>query len=453
MLTLSQNGRDRLVVLHQLQQHQLSLTEGARRLGVGLRHARRFLRRFEREGDAVVVHGLRGRASNRRLDDGLRERALAKAGEERYEDFGPTLLSEHLARDPAIGLVHHSTLRLWMVEAELWKPAERGKRHRKRRERRSALGELVLMDTSEHDWLEGRSPDKLVLIAMIDDATSRLFCRFFPKDTGAANRRLIIDYLQSFGRMGALYTDQAGHFGNSRRTNRRDTTLEEREAEATMSVIRRGLDALGIELILALSPQAKGRVERLFGTLQDRLIKEMRIAGICSLQDANRFLEEEFIPFWQGRFTVEPVLPADAHRPLPQDADLLALFAETEQRVIRADFTFRYKNVHYQIEKPEAKPSMPKSRITIEERLDGTRCFVWKGRYLPTTALPAAPEPRKPDPKPRRIPAPRPVPADHPWRKKPFLVGKGVRRPPQVVASAALRPDTPVERRVVAHSH
>ncbi len=185
MLTLSLRDRDRLFVLRQLADGLLSVSEAARRLHLGDRHTRRLLRRFEREGDAAVIHRLRGRPSNRRLDSERRMLALERAGETGYRDFGPTLLSEHLEREPAIGFVHPSTLRLWMIDKQLWEVQPRKLRHRKRRERRSAFGELVLMDSSIHAWLEERSSEEITLIAMIDDATSRLFARFVPRDTGA----------------------------------------------------------------------------------------------------------------------------------------------------------------------------------------------------------------------------------------------------------------------------
>jgi hypothetical protein len=444
VLTLSQRDRDRLVLLHQVHQGQLSVSEGARRAGLGLRHFRRLLRRFEAEGDGVVGHGLRGRVSNRRVSSEVRERALEKAREEMYRDFGPTLLSEPLEREGI--LVHPHTRRAWMIQEDLWRPRRQGQRQRKRRERRAALGELVRMDTSLHRWLEGRSDEEIVLIAMIDDATSRLYARFFARDTGAANRRLITDYLRAHGRMGALYADRASHFqAHFRATERKEAD----EAEA-LTLIRRALDALEIELILALSPQAKGRVERLFKTLQDRLIKERRVAGISSLEEANRFLEEVFIPFWSARFTVEARENTDAHRPLSEGVDLLRLFAETEQRVIRADFTFRYRNVHYPIEAPEADPRMPKQKLTLEPRLDGSICYRWQERYLSPTALPRAPEPPRPVSQPRPAPPVRPIPADHPWRKHPIRVGRG-RFPPDV-ASAALRPDSPKQGEPVSIS-
>jgi hypothetical protein len=386
---------------------------------------RRLLREFERDGDESVIHGLRGQLSNRRLEQALRDQALEKAGTAVYEDFGPTLLSEHLARDHQIGPIHPSTLRLWMIQDGCWKPKRRGKRHRKKRERRGSFGEMVLMDTSIHAWLEGRSSEEIVLVALIDDATSRLFCRFFPRDTGAANRRLLIDYIQRSGRMGALYVDRAGHF----KANFRERERQEKDLEKGVTLIQRGLKTLDIELIFALSPQAKGRVERLFGTLQDRLIKEMRVLGISSMQEANRFLEEVFIPFWDSRFAKEPREAVDAHRSVPEGVDLLRIFAETEERVIGNDFTFRYQNRSYQIEAGDAQAAMPKTRLTIEQRLDSTTRFRWRDAYLLPTALLGAPP--KPDPLPKlQGPRPlagaagKPLPSDPPWRRFPGFVPK-----------------------------
>ena len=447
MLTLSQKERDRLVHLRLVHAGQLSVAEGARRAGVGRRHFRRLVRRFEAEGDAVVVHGLRNRASNRRLNERLRERALEKAREPLYHDFGPTLLSEHLARDPEIGLVHPATVRRWMIADGLWKPATQGKRHRKRRERRAAYGELVLMDTSIHPWLEERSGQEMVLIALIDDATSRLCARFFPRDTGAANRQMIVDYLRAHGRMGAIYADRASHFKANWNAKKR----READAPEAITLIRRALDSLEIQLILALSPQAKGRVERLFGTLQDRLVKELRVAGITAMEDANRFLDDTFLPFWEERFTVEPTEPADAHRPLAADVDLMRLFAETDERVIREDFTFRYRNVYFQIGESDADSRMPGSRVTIEHRLDGTTRYRWQESYVEPAPLPGPP-PRRAEEKRQKQRTPgaasevkrrRPAP-DHPWRRYPIRFGAasaaGVSAAPPLRSGAALTP-------------
>lgn len=423
MLTLSTRDLDRLTVLHQVSDGLLSVAAGAQRVRVVVRHFRRMLRRFEEEGDASVIHRGRGRPSNRRFPKAVRAAALERARQPEYHDFGPTLLAEHLSRDPAIGPLSSDTLRGWMIAAGLWTPRERKLHHRRRRPRKAAAGELVQMDTSIHAWLEDRSSEEIVLIAMIDDATSRLYARFFPRDTGAANRQLIVDYLRRFGRMGALYTDQAGHFRNPVGKRAR-THAEDRESEQTNSIIRRALSALGIELILALSPQAKGRVERLFETLQDRLLKEMRVAGVSSLAGANRFLADVFLPWWETRFTVAAASDVDAHRVLPPELDLDCLFAHTEQRVIARDFTIRYRLRTLQIEPAQAHASMLGSAITIETRLDGSLHFRWRERYLNLTefvAVPSAASPRATPTREKTVnksakpykPAP-----DHPWRKR-----------------------------------
>lgn len=449
MLTLTLKDRDRLVVLRRVREGSLRPSQGAERLGFSRRHFRRLLRRFEAEGDRAVIHRARGSPSNHRIANAIRQRALERAREPLFHDFGPTLLAEHLSRDDEIGPLNSHTLRRWLIEAGLWKVHRRNERHRKARPRRAALGELIQLDTSDHAWLEDRYPGRLGLIKAVDDATNRLLmARFIPRETGAANRQLILDYLKRYGRPLAFYTDRAGHFGNARRHASR-IPPELREAEATTSIIRRALEALGIELILACSPQAKGRIERDFGTSQDRLVKELRVAGISTLDAANRFLEELYLPFWNQRFAVDPAEPTDVHRPLPERADLQALFAETVQRTISNDFTIRYRNQKLQIRQQEAEGIRPGQRIIVEQRLDGTTRFRWRERYLtpesvgefwprgprhslPKTPVrsskPAARKPKAPSTDGRRKP-PKPAP-DHPWRKHPLRVGRALRSPP-----------------------
>ena len=411
-MDLSLKERDRISVLRQVSEGVLTAAAGAVRIGVTPRHVRRLLRKFEAEGDEAVVHGLRGRRSNRALPQEVRERVLEVAVDPLYRDFGPTLLAEHLERSFEL-CVSSETLRHWMMEAGLWTRRRRRAKHRSRRPRRAALGELGQWDSSVHAWLEDRAAGDQVMISIHDDATSRLMmARFVERDDGAENRRAIIAYLRSHGRPVAVYTDHAGHFGQ---------WLSEKE-KRTDTIIARALGELGVEVILAGSPQAKGRVERSFGTAQDRLIKEMRVAGICTLGAANRFLADYWVPFWNERFAVQPRDVRDAHRPLPPGVDLEALFAETETRKVARDFTIRFKNRYWQIPEREAAGLRPGAEVIVERRLDGELRFRLGDRYLAVESLGKTPPPAvaakaspakaaKPRPKP-----PKPGP-DHPWRR------------------------------------
>ncbi|MEO7368460.1 MAG: ISNCY family transposase [Gemmatimonadaceae bacterium] len=384
---------------------------GARKLGLSPRQFRRLRRSFERKGDAAVIHGLRDNPSNRRLDEKFAGRVLARAAEPVFHDFGPTLLAEHLSKDPAIGPISAATLRNWMIAKGLWSVKERRLRHRSRRQRKAAAGELVQMDTSIHAWFEGRSSQEPVLIAMIDDATSKLFARFHSSDSGYANRSVLRLYIKRFGRMESLYVDHATHF--QYQTSKREMA----EQPPMSSQIKRALDTLDIKLISALSPQAKGRVERLSKTLQDRLLKEMRIAGISSIERANQYLEEIFIPLWNNRFAVQPQIATDFHRPVPHNVDLMEIFGETHTRLIRSDFTIRYENVYYQLPKDLATASMPGNKLTVVRRLDGKLVFRWKVQILdliPLNGLPATAPKNK---LPRHQPESRSPALNHPWRK------------------------------------
>src|SRR6202022_913425 len=258
-------------------------------------------------------HGLRGRPSNRRLAARLELKILRRV-RQRYADFGPTLATEHLAQE---GLsVSRKTLRKWMVKASLWCPrAQRLKTIHVWRERRASFGELVMQDSSPFRWLEERGP-ACQLIALIDDATSRVWARFTEHDTTEENLRTLGGWLRRYGRPLAHYTDKNSIF----RTVGPAAVSEQLRGEAgARSQFGRALSELRIEWIAAQSPQAKGRIERLFETLQDRLVKEMRLAGIDSLEAANHFLEKRFVPEWEQRFTVAPRNPRDAHRRLGRE--------------------------------------------------------------------------------------------------------------------------------------
>ena len=457
---MSLRDRDRIHVLRDLEEGKVKPSKATRRLGITARHLRRLRRRFREEGDEAVIHRGRGRPPNNRIDEGTRTRALERARESVFHDFGPTLLAEHLSRDPEIGPLRGPTLRTWLIAEGRWKVKKRGPRHRKARPRKAALGEMIQLDGSDHAWLEDRYPGRLCLLKAIDDATNRVqMARFVPSETGAAHRQLLLDYLSHFGRPLAFYTDKAACFGQTTRPYTPDVPLEERDPKATESIIRAALKALNVELILANSAQAKGRIERDFGTSQDRLIKEMRVEGIGTLDAANRFLEAVYIPFWNERFAVQAADSSDLHRPLPEEVNLKQLFSRTETRSVANDFTIRYKNVRYQIAEEEAEGIRPKDRIILEHRLDGTLRFRHDDRYLNLTAVEqcerfgpkheprpkAVTPPRKSraKPGPKYIPVPPKPKPDHPWKRNPIKVGKALRRTSAASQPTPSSPRTP----------
>ena len=373
-LRMSQKERDRLKVVAQLKGKRMSQEEAAEVLRLSVRQVRRLLRRYEREGDAGLVHRLRGRGSNRRMDACVRDESIAVI-RTYYRDYGPTLASEVLAAERGI-VVSRETLRHWMIEAGLWDSRQAKVHHRQWRERKACFGELVQMDTSIHDWFEGRG-ESAVLIAIIDDATSRIFLRFYPTDSTSTNMTHLRDYIRRYGRPVAVYADRASHFT----TTRQPTLEEELAGQKAQTQIERALHELDIEYIAALSPQAKGRVERLFKTLQDRLVKAMRLRNISTIAQANRYLDEEFTPQWRNRFSVEPRAAADAHR-ARKGFDLDAILSIQYTRTITDDYTFQYRNHRFQILRKSIQAGLRRSKIIIENRLDGTQRVRWREQYL-----------------------------------------------------------------------
>jgi hypothetical protein len=324
---------------------------------------------------------------------------VVKLVKREYGDFGPTLAAEYLAEQHGVE-ISKETLRQILMAAGVWK------RKRRRveevhvwRARRACWGELVQWDTSEHDWLEGRGP-KLYLLAMIDDATSRALARFAAQDTVQENFRLLANYLERWGRPVEFYTDKDSMFTVNR-------PLKEAEDEAwpeALTQIGRALRELGIGWTAAHSPQAKGRVERFFGTAQDRLVKGLRKAGVQTLEEANRYLEQEYLPQWSSRFTREPANPSDAHRPLRAEQDLTAILSHVEERVVANDYTIRYNSKQYQIARTDIRPGLRGATVRVEERRDDTVWVRFRDGYVnvkicdPQTCpqpLPARPREKK----------------------------------------------------------
>ena len=387
---MSQKERDRLHWLKLAQHRKITQKQAAERMEVSARWVRELLRRLKRKGDRAVVHGLRNRSSNRKIAEAVRKRAIELVRTE-YEAFGPTLAAEYLSEKHGLE-VSKETLRKWMIEARLWR-AKRAKITAVHvwRQRRECFGELVQWDTSEHDWLEGRGP-KLYLAAMIDDATSRALAHFVEHDTTAENMRLLWEWLERFGRPLEYYTDKASLFQINRPLHY-NKHLEEAPA---LTQIGRALKELGVGWMAAHSAQAKGRIERFFGTAQDRLVKGLRKAGASTLEAANQYLEQLYWPMWEERFTVEPASGSDAHRPLLQHHHLAAILSHVEERVITNDYTFSFGGERYQILKSWIVPRMRGSRIRVEVRLDGTMAARWERRYVEISRCPLRPlsEPR-----------------------------------------------------------
>jgi hypothetical protein len=281
-VAMSQRERDRLKMMAPVLKGERTQVEAARRLKRCVRQVRRLQRRLEKDGDAGIVHRLRGRPSNRQRDPSLRKQAVALYRQE-MPDFRLTMASEKLA---ARGLaVPARTRRDWLSAAGLWQPKYRRDSHRTRRERRPCFGELVQADGRHHDWLEGRGP-WMVLVAMIDDATSKVTARFYAGETTEAYMDLLGRYVKRHGRMAALYVDRHSIF--------RAEDQHPDDPRPCLTQLSRALEELPIELILAHSPQAKGRIERFFQTAQDRLVKELRLAGAQTINAANAVLEKTF---------------------------------------------------------------------------------------------------------------------------------------------------------------
>ena len=366
-IEMSQQERDRLKVLHGVEQGQYSQAKAAQLLNLTVRQVRRLQQRLREHGDAGLVHRLRGQPSNHQLERKLRQRVLREY-RKHYAGFGPTLACEKLAEQAL--LVSPDTLRRWLLDEGLWQRQRRRDVHRQRRPRRACFGELVQMDTSLHEWTEGRG-EAMVLITMIDDATSRLLAHFYPGDTVEAHFDLLGRWIQKYGRPLALYTDRHGIF-EAHKKGQPDYAGE--------TQFSRALRELSIGLIKARSPQAKGRVERSFGTAQDRWVKEMRLAKVKTIVAANGLLER-LLPDHNRRFGVAPAQTADAHRAVGKTHHLTAILSVQEQRVVSNDYTIRFANRLYQLDRPIYSGERG-GKVMIELRLDGTMAIRFGSRYL-----------------------------------------------------------------------
>jgi transposase len=412
-LLMTQSERDRLATLKEAKKKLITQREAAERLGVSVRHVKRMIHALKKRGDKAVIHALRGKPSKRRIDQSVERESVKILSADVYKGFGPTLAAEYLKGKHNIK-ASKETVRQWMIRGKLWK----GKRAKISqihtwRPRRSRCGDLVQWDTSTHDWLEGRG-ERIYLIAMIDDATSRLFARFVRSDSTEENMKLLWSYVETHGRPAAVYTDKASLFQNTEKRKRDEPGVGKDPKEMPPTQIGRALQELGIVWIGAHSPQAKGRVERNFQTAQDRLVKGMRVAGVTTIEQANRYLNEEYLAWWEREMTVEPANPQDGHRPLESGHDLAASLSHVESREVKNDHTIRVDAVYYRIKPESIVAGLRGADVRIEKRLDGTLAARFRDRYLKITAC-EKPPPAPPSPK--RAPAPPRAKRKSDWNK------------------------------------
>jgi transposase len=413
-LLMSRKERKRLEVYSRVKRGELRLSKAAELLGITYRQAKRSYGRYRESGAAGLVHQLRGRASNRGSWEERRETVLA-IYQEKYGDFGPTLAAEYLAREDGQE-VAVTTLRRWLISAGLWQPKRKRSVHRRWRARKEHVGEMVQMDGSIHDWFEGRRA-QAVLMVMIDDATGRVEARYFEGETTAAAMEVFRRYVQKYGLPRSLYVDRDSIY----KTTRDATVDEELQGKEAVTQFSRAMEELEVELILAHSPQAKGRVERCHGTLQDRLVKALRLAGISDLESANRYLEERFLADFNARFAVQSQAQADLHRRVPRQVKLEQVLSFQESRVVQNDWTVRWRHRRFQLTEANRGLALVRQRVTICEQLDGTIRLLYKGRELAWDEIPegqaAAPAKRPAEPGPKGLGRVGNKPAaDHPWR-------------------------------------
>lgn len=405
---MSRKERQRGGIMASVKAEELNLVEAAEVLGLGYRQTKRVWRRYQDQGDAGLVHRLRGQPGQRRKAPALRAQVLARYAE-RYPDFGPTLAAEYLAKEKLV--VDHETLRRWLLAENQRTGRRRRQRHRQWRERKPCFGAMVQMDGSHHEWFEGRR-EKCVLMVMVDDATNRVWAQFFEEETTHASYDVLEGWVCKQGLPQSLYVDRDSIY----RCEGLGSIAEQIAGKAPQTQFGRAMEQLGVELILANSPQAKGRVERMNGVLQDRLVKALRLEGINDLARANAFLRRTFLPEFNRKFPVQPASPADAHRSAPRR--LNEILSWEEERVVQRDWTVAHGGNWYQLDQAHEALSLAGRKVIVRRLRDGSVQLERGGQKLKWRALPSRPVRVKAKPIVRPMnprPASKPA-ANHPWR-------------------------------------
>lgn len=416
---MSKRELRRVEVLARVRSKQLRIVDASKLLQVSYRQAKRLWRRYRNEGGAGLKHRSAGQPSHRAHDAKFRKKVLQlvreKYGGPVGERFGPTLAAEHLVSEDGLK-IDAETLRRWMLAEGLWSRTRRRRQHRRRRERKEHFGELVQMDGSFHPWLEGRGPEGC-LIDMADDATNKTLARLGEEETIWAVADTLREWIERYGVPLALYVDWKNLY------KRPATVKEQLRGEEPITQFGRMCEKLGIEIIAANSPQAKGRIERIHGIHQDRLVKKLRRKEITSHQQVNVFLEKEYLPEHNRRFARAPARPEDYHRRAPRTAEWDRIFRLESRRTIYNDWVVRYENRFFQLQRQSRNYAPARGQVLVCEGRHGKIAIEYRGRELEWREIPAPAEPcalavppaqklRGSTPKRKWVPA-----ADHPWRK------------------------------------
>lgn len=411
-IKLTASEQERYDIIRSCSDGDITNKEASIRLGIKVRQVQRIKRAVEKNGRNGVVHGAKGQVSNNATDETIIKEVVEFFKEKKHHDFGPTFAQEKLV-DIGVNL-NSETLRLLMVRKNLWRPRPR---HgpaiiREWRERKESFGELVQFDGSYHDWLE--TGDEKCLLAAIDDATGKIVHAVFEDNEGVyAVFRFWKAYVEAYGRPVAIYLDKFSTY----KVNHKNAV----DNVEFITQFERAMNELDIRVLTANSPEAKGRVERLFGTLQDRMVKEMRLADMRTRGEANLYVYEKYIPDHNRRFSVAAKNLTDVHRPLTDDMrnKLSSIFSVQSRRKVNNDYTIQFKTCWFQLEDTQETSVYKRDEVIVEEWLDGTIHIRLKKTYLKYRILPARPKPtyvpvvaitsKKPTHKPAK---------DHPWRKR-----------------------------------
>ena len=417
IIMLSQKELKRLHIIQKVLNRVIKQAEAAEMLALSDRQIRRLIKRVRIEGDTGIVHKARGKPSGRRLPIKIKDKVI-ELYREKLKGFGPTLAAEKVFELEGIQ-ISDETLRLWLIEKGEWHKQRKGRGHRQWRERKHCSGEMLQMDGSHHKWFEDRGP-KCVLMAYTDDATSRAYFRFYEYEGTIPAMDSCHRYIKKYGIPVSIYFDRHSTY----KSTAKPTIEEEVNREEPVSEFGRALKELGVKLIHAYSPQAKGRIERLFGTLQDRLVKELRLRGINTIAEANKFLDSYYLREFNRKFSVKALSQGNLHRPIPEGLNLKKILCIRTERTVRNDFTISHNSNLYQIE-----DVITNRKVIVEEHINGTMLITNNGKNVKFRSIQQRPEvmPTEQKIKRRRRYTP---PQDHPWNRTCKKIAAKTNNPP-----------------------